>query len=97
MYNKKSGESASEMESRALTWLHYVHENFEKPILYTYSSFGDSNLRDSKFANYPLWIADYGPSHPQIPLTWNGHYSLWQYGQGHIAGINGEVDRDIVH
>lgn len=56
--------SASEVEIRALSWLNYVHEHLEKPILYTYSSFGEENLRESAFSKYPLWIADYGPSHP---------------------------------
>ncbi len=51
-----------------------------KPILYTDTNIGNSQITNPAFANYCLWIADYNPgTFPQIPVVWkNKTWSIWQ-------------------
>jgi lysozyme len=56
-----------------------------KPIIYTSPGFWGTHGRikgtgsyDSKWANYPLWVANYGVSEPSIPKPWDD-YTFWQY------------------
>lgn len=66
-----------------------------KPIIYTYPSVWQTTMGNtSHFVGYPLWIANYGVSHPTVPGGWPG-YKFWQYtDQGSVPGAL-HVDRDV--
>lgn len=62
------------------------------PVIYTGSYFWEGFGFKTNF-NSPLWIAAYG-SKPRIPAQWKV-LSFHQYsGNGHVAGVAGDVDRD---
>jgi lysozyme len=62
-------------------------------MIYTayYYFVGKTNYYDRKdlFAQYPLWVANYGADTPRIPPPWSD-YMLWQYtatGDGALYGV----------
>lgn len=75
------------------------------PIIYTGAYFGMAP--DVRLSAYPLWIAAYpagyapnpDPTHlhlPHLPASWN-HFTIWQYtSSGHVDGIAGNVDCNVV-
>lgn len=49
---------------------------------------------DERLAAYPLWIADYGVSRPDMNNHWT-RWAGWQYTDaGRVDGVRGRVDRD---
>lgn len=50
------------------------------PIIYTDENIGNSYLTAARFANYPLWIANYtNAKTPSMPGAWEGSdWVLWQ-------------------
>jgi lysozyme len=70
-----------------------------KPMIYTNASSWSATGNTAEFAKakYPLWVAEWGVSHPTVPArNWAGHgYSVWQYtSSGSVPGISGRVDMD---
>lgn len=64
------------------------------PALYSDASNASTHFDDDRFRRYPLWIADYVPSRPDMENPWR-QWSGWQYtDRGRVRGINGLVDRD---
>lgn len=64
------------------------------PALYSDASNASSRFADDRFLRYPLWIADYNVSRPDMENPWR-RWGGWQYtDQGRIRGIRGYVDRD---
>jgi lysozyme len=70
------------------------------PMIYTgFYVWRDDVKNSSKvaFTRYPLWIAGYGVSHPEIPKPWVD-YTLWQYtnkGKGLEYGVESlDIDLD---
>jgi GH25 family lysozyme M1 (1,4-beta-N-acetylmuramidase) len=52
-----------------------------------------NNIDASRLDRFNVWLAEYRSA----PL-YNGYYSMWQYtSKGHIDGINGNVDFDIMY
>jgi len=52
-----------------------------------------SNIDASRLDRYNVWLAEYRST----PL-YNGYYSMWQYtSKGHVNGIDGNVDFDIMY
>lgn len=49
---------------------------------------------DSRMADYPLWVADYGPQNPEGNDTWSSWAGFQFTSEGRIDGIQGRVDRD---
>ena len=51
-----------------------------KPIIYTDVNTGNKYLKDSFFADYPLWIANYTKKDtPNLPIIWQDKgWVLWQ-------------------
>jgi lysozyme len=52
-----------------------------KPMLYTNLSTGNKYLNDDRFADYPVWVADYTPRFhpPQVPKAWkHTGWVIWQ-------------------
>ncbi len=68
-------------------------------MIYTDKLRADTYLQDTAFASYPLWIAEYGVTKPELPKIWEkSGYALWQYSEtGKVKGIKGFVDLDVFH
>ena len=65
-----------------------------KPVIYSDSSNASSRFADDRFREYPLWIAEYGVTRPNMENPWH-RWSGWQYtDRGRVRGISGYVDRD---
>jgi GH25 family lysozyme M1 (1,4-beta-N-acetylmuramidase) len=63
------------------------------PIIYTTADWWNPCTgNDTAFSAYPLWLASYGVTNPALPAGWK-NYTIWQYGQGTVAGLSG-VDED---
>jgi lysozyme len=70
-----------------------------KPMIYTNASSWSATGNTPEFARakYPLWVAEWGVSHPTVPAgNWAGRgYWVWQYtSSGSVPGISGRVDMD---
>lgn len=65
------------------------------PALYSDASNASSRFADDRFRRYPLWIAEYGVSRPDMENPW-WRWSGWQYtDRGRVRGISGTTDRDF--
>ena len=65
-----------------------------QPLIYTYPAWLKAHLNKS-IMKYPLWIAEYGVSSPDISF-YDG-YSIWQYtDKGQISGVSGYVDMNYM-
>jgi len=64
-------------------------------IIYTSRSFWQACTGNSAaFTAFPLWIAEYGVSQPELFGSWP-YYSFWQYtNTGSVPGVDGNVDRN---
>ncbi|WP_296697931.1 glycoside hydrolase family 25 protein [Algoriphagus sp.] len=90
--------NSSDFEQEVLKWLTYVETNLGvKPIIYTNHTFGDKYLSSSDFAEYQLWIAEYGVETPKTPKIWDDKgWLIWQRSErGTIEGAIGQVDHDL--
>jgi lysozyme len=77
-------------------WLTGVQtQTGRKPMIYTNKVFWHDYLGNPPgFNDYQLWIAAYQSAQPTLPPGWT-NATLWQYtGNGKIAGVSGDVDRD---
>ncbi|MBP3726228.1 MAG: glycoside hydrolase family 25 protein [Bacteroidaceae bacterium] len=85
--------SLLDFQREVLTWLHLVEEHYGvKPILYTYYKFKENYLNDSRFDDYPFWIAHYYVRH----LTYEGEWKFWQHTDaGQLPGIKVNVDLNV--
>lgn len=64
------------------------------PAIYSDSYNASTNFADDRLRRYPLWIAEYDVTRPDMENLWSS-WSGWQYtDRGTVDGINGEVDRD---
>ena len=95
-----SGISKKDFCYGILKWLKAVEKTLgHKPIIYTYYSFAQEYLNDTRLNSYTIWIADYkNPStSPLIPNTWRKRsWKIWQFSQsGKCRGIVGNVDLSL--
>lgn len=93
-----SGYGSSELSSIAVEFLKEVEKSTGLGVaIYTYASFANNNITTGfGLENYPLWIAEYGSSEPEINSIWGSSYAGWQYSDsGNISGINTNVDMDL--
>lgn len=75
------GCSASTIQKNLLQFLSILEQKTgKKPILYTDTNIGNSEINDPAFANYSLWIADYNSgTMPTVPTVWkNNSWAIWQ-------------------
>ena len=91
--HKPKNISTEEFQQNILTWLHIVEDRYHvKPIIYTYYKFKDQYLSDSRFDDYPYWIAHYYVNQ----MEYQGAWKFWQHTDaGRLPGIKGYVDLDI--
>ena len=90
---KPTDISTEEFQQNVLTWLHIIEDKFHvKPIIYTYYKFKDQYLSDSRFDDYPYWIAHYYVD----KMEYSGKWLFWQHTDaGKLPGIKGYVDLNI--
>lgn len=69
-----------QFQQDVFTWLKEVEAALNiKPIIYTNTPFSNQYLNHPDFANYPLWLAEYGVKEPRIPNTWTQKgWFIWQ-------------------
>jgi len=91
--HKPKNISTEEFQQNILTWLHIVEDRYHvKPIIYTYYKFKDQYLSDSRFDDYPYWIAHYYVHQ----MEYQGNWKFWQHTDaGKLPGIKGYVDLNI--
>lgn len=80
-------------------WLTTVHDlTGRRPIIYVSPYFWRTYLRNSHaFTQYPLWVANYGVSSPDVPGGWST-WTFWQNtSSGRVKGIGGRVDMNKFH
>jgi lysozyme len=75
-------------------WLTTVQQAIGRPpIIYTSSGFW-SQLGNPTISGYPLWIANWGVTCPNVPAPWS-NWAFWQYSDsGTVSGIPATVDLD---
>lgn len=90
------GESADVAIANMRVWLDHVEAMLGvRPIIYTAFYFWRDQLGAPDFGEYPLWVANYGVSCPNVPPPWTG-FDFWQYtSTGSVDGIAGNVDRNV--
>lgn len=94
----KGTVNPSDFEKEVLNWLNHVESKLGvKPIIYTNHTFGDKYLTSTDFAEYQLWIAEYGVETPKTPKIWDDKgWLIWQRSErGAIEGAIGQVDHDL--
>ncbi|HMT50495.1 glycoside hydrolase family 25 protein [Dietzia sp. UBA5065] len=75
-----------------------THLTGRTPIVYTYRYFWiDRMANTTQFAEYPLWLAEYGVPEPTLPVI--GGWDRWLFWQksetGEVPGFAGPVDLNI--
>ena len=62
-----------------------------RPMLYSFSNWLQTRLKDPSLDGFPRWVAHYGVEKPVSSKP----YLIWQYSsKGHVDGISGAVDLD---
>lgn len=90
------GVSSAAQIQAALTWLKAVEKSTGKiPMIYVSPSFWNTLGNPTGFQRYPLFIAHYGVSCPQIPPPWS-KWVFWQTGTGSVPGVqSSQADKDV--
>lgn len=93
-----AGLPPARMVAWTRAWLERVAERIGvKPFLYTFPGFWGKLGNTTEFGSYPLWIAHWRVTAPQLPKGWRRH-AIWQYADdGHVDGISGRVDLNRLH
>jgi GH25 family lysozyme M1 (1,4-beta-N-acetylmuramidase) len=89
-------QSAATVASKAMIWLQQVEAaTGKKPILYTYVDFWQNQIaQPSGFDGYPLNIANYGVTCPDVVGSWTT-WTMWQYSDAEtVPGVSGGCDAD---
>ncbi|GAA1875813.1 glycoside hydrolase family 25 protein [Lapillicoccus jejuensis] len=91
------GLSPTSLVAWTQTWLQTVRNlTGRTPMIYTGPYFWQSAMGNSRaFTGYPLWIASYGVSSPQVPGGWPT-WTFWQYtSSASLSGVSGAVDMNV--
>jgi lysozyme len=89
------GEPQAVIVNGIASWMDRVTEGTGKaPLVYTAEYFWNAQIGSARFADRPLWVAQYGTGCPDLPAPWN-EWILWQHsGHGSVPGIQTPVDLD---
>jgi GH25 family lysozyme M1 (1,4-beta-N-acetylmuramidase) len=89
--------SAGALQQWVLAWCSTVMSATGiRPWIYSYLSFISQYLQNSALTAYPLWVAEpSATSWPAAPAPWSAIVA-WQYGEGALNGVSGNVDLDEV-
>jgi lysozyme len=90
------GVSSAQQIANAKTWLTLVEAATGKtPIIYVDPSFWNALGNPVDFVQYPLFIAEYDVSCPQVPPPWSD-WTFWQKQIGPIPGVqSAQADIDV--
>ncbi len=90
------GASDSTIVAGMRVWLDRVEAGTGKrPIVYTSIGFYGDLSGGGAFADYPLWVANYGVTCPETPAPWS-RWSFWQHAEnGHVPGVSGNSDVNV--
>lgn len=92
-------QSLEEIQKRFKSFINQIESNLKcKPIIYTDVNTGNKYLKDSFFAEYPLWIANYTKNNtPDVPVAWQDKgWVIWQ--RTATYSLDGETDDlDLFH
>jgi lysozyme len=102
-----SGKTGKQVLRFVLDWCDLVEEHLHRrPIIYTYPYFWEPpankllipgqwhGVTKRKIA-YPLWIAHYETTAPDVPTSWD-EWAMWQStGSGTFPGIRGHADLNV--
>lgn len=85
------------LPNRFRTFLEILErETGVRPIIYTGPKFWNAHLGEG-FSDYPLWLAEYGTSEPQVPAGWE-RWTLWQWqGEAAVPGVEKDADVSRLH
>lgn len=88
--------SAETMQKNVSEWLVMIEDYYQvKPIIYSGASFY-SNYLQTKFPDYPLWVAHY--LQMKAPRTTNKNWYFWQHSEtGNVNGIEAKVDFNVFY
>lgn len=90
-------QSLADIQSKLKVFINQIETKLKcKPILYTDVITGNKYLKDSYFANYPLWIADYySKTSPDLPKVWKDKgWLIWQRSSIYkLDGITDDLDK----
>lgn len=92
--NRTNGVSIVDGTRQTLAWLVAIHAKFgAPPIIYADRNFIATFLKDPRFGQYPLFLADLSPvPHPPAPWT---KVTFHQYSwKGRCPGVSGDCDMD---
>jgi GH25 family lysozyme M1 (1,4-beta-N-acetylmuramidase) len=90
------GASPATIATNVGLWLDRVESaTGRQPIIYTGKFFWNDFVQTNEFAEYPLWIAQYGPVCPDLPTAWTDWLFFQTSASGSIPGIVGDVDTDL--
>ena len=94
------GLSTRKYMDNVLKWIETVEEKTgRQPIIYVDNPFANQYLTDARFADYQLWVAEYGPL-AHTPNTWANagkRWLIWQHtAREKMTGINGVTDGDML-
>lgn len=72
-----------------------------KPGVYTYENWTKTKINLNNFKDCMIWIASYGTNNGEVQERYKPTFSplnIWQYtSKGHVNGINGNVDMNIMY
>ncbi|MCM1363668.1 MAG: hypothetical protein NC122_02105 [Faecalibacterium sp.] len=90
-----SGLSHTEIREIGLAFMRALEDRTRiLPMIYT-DAYAASFVWGEDFARYPLWVADYGPTEPDvIGDVWNSWVGFQYSDVGRIDGIEDDVDLD---
>lgn len=89
------GMSREEVNDAARAFLEGVEAYSNQPAAIYADAYFAERVLDADLAEYPLWIAQYNVGEPTADTPWR-RPAGWQYtDMGRVAGIQGNVDRDI--
>jgi lysozyme len=67
----------------------------KRPIIYAGPAFFNALGNPQEFAEYPLFIANYDVTCPDIPPPWGG-WTFWQSGDSSkVSGVVSDADSDV--
>lgn len=91
------GVSPATYAQNIQAWLDAVEAGTgKKPLIYTGYYYWNDYVGSDAFGDYPLWVANYNPDCPLVPMGWDD-WTFWQWqASDPIVGIpSAAVDHDL--
>lgn len=94
-FEEFSGLSHTEIREIGLAFMRALEQRTRTlPMIYT-DAYAASFVWGEEFSRYPLWVADYGPSEPDvIGDVWKSWIGFQYSDSGRVDGIRDNVDLD---